>query len=307
MSAVAVQRRDRLDARAVGLMVFLCALWGLQQVTVKLAVLHGLPPVLQAGVRGLVASALVLAWTAWRDGSREAAALLRADRSLRAGLLLGAAFTAEFAILYPGLALTSASRGVLFLYTAPFFTALGAHLLLADDRLSRTKALGLLIAFGGVALAFADGLADAHGSLRGDALCLGGAMLWATSTLIIKRSPDLGSARPARVLLYQLGVSVPVLLAISVGLGEWRSLTWPEPIAWLCLFYQSVIVAFASYLAWFWLVLTYPASRLAPFTFLAPMFGVGFGALLLGEAIGLGLVAGLIAVAVGLRLLNARG
>ena len=77
--------------------------------------------------------------------------------------------------------------------------------------------------------------------------------------------------------------------------------------AWGSLLFQSAVVAFASYLAWFWMVLTYPASRLAPFTFLAPMFGVGFGGLLLGEPIGFALLAGLVAIAVGLRLLNARG
>lgn len=306
MSAVALQRRDRLDLRAIALMVGLCALWGLQQIAVKIAATHGLPPVLQGAARSAIAGTLVIAWTSLREGRSGAASLLRPDRSLLPGLAVGATFTAEFAILYPGLALTTASRGVLFLYTAPFFTALGAHLLLAGDRLNLTKAAGLLIAFAGVAVAFTDGLARGQGSLEGDALCLGGAMLWAASTILIKRSPALGRARAAKVLLYQLGVSVPVLVAISLLAGEWRDLA-PLPLAWLCLAYQSVIVAFASYLAWFWLVLTYPAGRLAPFTFLAPLFGIGFGGLLLGEPIGPALLLGLVAIALGLRLLNARG
>lgn len=305
MSAVAAQRRDRLDSRAVALMVLLCALWGLQQISVKVGAQQGLPPVLQAATRAAVASVLVLAWTAWRQGGPAARALLRPDRTLIPGLLVGASFTAEFAILYPGLALTSASRGVLFLYTAPFFTALGAHLLLPDDRLTGAKAAGLLVAFAGVALAFADGLGRV-GSLTGDLFCLAGAVLWAASTVLIKLSPALGRARPAKVLLYQLGVSVPALLALSAAIGEWHALPTPTPLAWLCLGYQSVVVAFASYLAWFWLVLTYPAGRLAPFTFLAPMFGIGFGGLLLGEPIGPALLVGLAAVAVGLRLLNRR-
>ncbi len=306
MSELAVQRRDRLDARAVALMIGLCALWGLQQVTVKIAATHGFPPMFQGCFRAVVASALVIAWTWWREGGRSAAALLRPDRSLRPGLLLGAAFTVEFAILYPGLVLTTASRGVLFLYTAPFMVALGAHLLLPDDRLTRVKALGLVVAFGGVAVAFSEGLLRGGGSLRGDLLCFAGAVFWAASTLIIKASPALGRTRAAKVLLYQLGVSIPVLLALGMVTGEWRG-PGPDGLAWLCLFYQSVIVAFASYLAWFWMILTYPASRLAPFTFLAPMFGVGFGGLLLGEPIGLALLAGLVAIAVGLRLLNGRG
>jgi drug/metabolite transporter (DMT)-like permease len=205
-------------------MVLLCALWGLQQVAVKVAVGGGLPPLLLGAFRSVVAAGLVVLWTGWRGGASEVRALLAADRSLIPGMTLGAIFTAEFAVLYPGLALTSASRGVLFLYTAPFFTALGAHVLLPGERLTRRTSLGLAIAFGGVAVAFADGLLKGQGSLAGDALCLLGALLWAVSTMRIKSSPDLGRARAAKVLLYQLGVSAPFLFALSAAVGEWHGL-----------------------------------------------------------------------------------
>lgn len=298
--------QPRLDGRAAALMVFLCALWGMQQVSVKVAVTGGMPPLLQGAIRSLIAFLLVIAWTGLREGPRGLALLLRVDRSLRPGLILGGLFSGEFAILYPGLALTTAARGVLFLYTAPFLTALAAHLLLPGERLTRMRGLGLAIAFGGVAIAFADGLFVGGGSLAGDTLCLTAALLWAASTIQIKRSPALGRARAAKVLLYQLGVSAPVLLVLSALVGEWRHPLAPSTLALLCLAYQSVIVAFASYLAWFWLVLRYPAGRLAPFTFLTPVFGIAFGGLLLGEPIGAALLAGAAAVAVGLRLLNRR-
>lgn len=307
MSAVAAQRRDRLDVGAVALMVALCAAWGLQQIAVKVAASHGLPPLTQAASRAAIASVLVVLWTIAREGRASAAVLWRRDSSLLPGLLLGLIFTGEFAILYPGLTLTSASRGVLFLYTAPFFTALGAHLLLPDDRLTTAKALGLAVAFSGVAAAFADGLARGQGSLRGDALCLGGAILWAASTLLIKCSPALGGTAPAKLLLYQIGLSAPALLALGLAAGECDNLQAPSLLAWLCLAYQAVVVAFASYLTWFWLVVRYPVGRLAPFTFLAPMFGIGFGGVLLDEKLGPALLVGLAAVAVGLRLLNGRG
>ena len=286
MSSVAVQRRDRLDARAVGLVLTLCALWGLQQITVKLVVSGGLPPVLQAAIRSAGASLLVVAWVALREGGGAARELLRPDRSLLPGLLLGVTFTGEFATYYPGLALTTASRGVLFLYTGPFFTAFGAHLLVPGDRLTPRKAIGLLIAFAGVAAAFADGFLRSTGSVSGDLLCLSAGVLWAASTMVIKRSSALGASSAAKVLLYQIGVSVPFLLGLSAAMGEWSHVATPTALAWACLAYQTAIVAFASYLVWFWMVLTYSATRLSPFSAMTPVFGVGFGSLLLGETVG---------------------
>ena len=65
-----------------------------------------------------------------------------------------------------------------------------------------------------------------------------------------------------------------------------------------------VIVTFASYLLWFWLVRHYPATRLASFTLLTPVFGLLLGALLLGEPITARLVIALAAVAGGIVLVN---
>jgi drug/metabolite transporter (DMT)-like permease len=300
-----MQRRDHVDARAVALLVLLCATWGLQQVAVKVAVTGGLPPVLQAGIRSLVAGALVCGWIGLRQGSAALFALFRRDAALRPGLIIALLFACEFLLLFPGLQLTTASRGVLFLYTAPFFTALGAHLFLPAERLRPRQALGLLVAFLGVAIAFAGGLGQG-GSLRGDLLCLGGAVMWGATTVVVKANPSLARTSPARVLLLQLLGSAPVLLLASWLLGEMHA--WPQAtaLAWGGLFYQTAIVAFASYLAWFWLVLVYPATRIAGFTFLTPLFGILAGAVLLHEHASLALLAGVVAIAIGLRLVNSR-
>ena len=69
-------------------------------------------------------------------------------------------------------------------------------------------------------------------------------------------------------------------------------------------FYQTVIVAFASYIAWFWLVKHYPPSRLAAFSFLTPVFGVACGAVLLGEQVSAALIAALVLIAGGIVLVN---
>ena len=94
-----------------------------------------------------------------------------------------------------------------------------------------------------------------------------------------------------------------VLPCVSLALGE-PGVIALTPLVLASLAYQTVLVAFASYLAWFWLVKTYPAGRLAAFSFLTPLFGVLAGALLLSEHIGSALAAALLLVALGIWLVN---
>ena len=182
--------------------------------------------------------------------------------------------------------LTTASRAVVFLYGAPFFVALGAHYLLPDDRLTPAKAAGLAVAFGGLVLAFAEGLRQPTGedALLGDALCLLGGALWAATTVLVKGS-RLRGAPPVLTLQYQLVVSAPLLLLASPLLGEATAVSL-TPVVALAFLYQAVGVAFISYTAWFWLVSRHSASRLAAFSVLTPIFGVLAGAALLGDRLG---------------------
>ena len=289
----------RIGPAVVALIVLLCAMWGLQQVTVKLAIVGGWPPIQLAAARSAIALACLVAWVAARTGA--VTSLVPPRRVVWMALLIGACFAGEFITLYPGLRLTTASRGVVFLYTAPFFTAAGAHYFVGE-RLGARQVAGLAVAFGGVAFALAGGLAGDGGSLRGDALCGLAAVMWASTTVLVKAVPGLRDAGAAAVLTWQLAGSIPVLLLFALLAGE----AWPTPTtaAWGYLLYQSVGVAFASYLAWFWLILRYPAGRVSGFTFLTPVFGIAAGALIQGDAVGVGLGVGVAAIAVGLRLLN---
>lgn len=292
------------DAWAMALLVFLCLVWGAQQITVKIAIAQGIPPIQLAAMRSAIAAICVTAWIGLRDGPAALPATFRRDATLRPGLLIAAVFGTEFMALNLGLRLTTASRGVLFLYTAPFFVAIGAHWFLPGERLRLWPVLGMALAFCGVGLAFIDGLSRPGGSVAGDALCTLAAALWAATTIVIKASPALTRAPASRVLLYQLAGSVPLLLAGSVARGEpW---VWPHAssLAWTALLYQSVVVSFASYLVWFWLVQHYPANRISAFTFLTPVFSIVAGAVVLHEPVGWPLVGGVAAVAAGLTLLN---
>ncbi len=293
--------RRPLDGTAIGLMVVLCLCWGLQQVAIKVAV-HDVGPVMQAGVRSAIASVLVLAFALWR-GTR----LTLRDGTLPGGLAAGTLFGIEFLCIFIGLGHTTASRMAVFLYTAPIFTALGLHAFVPGEHLRPRQWLGIGVAFAGMVLAFADGMlhpAAGPSTSLGDALGVLAGVLWSATTLVVRAS-RLGEAPAAKTLLYQLAVSAVLLLAMAAGTGQaWTANLTPTALASLA--YQSVLIAFASYLVWFWLLRRYLASRLSVFSFLTPMFGVAFGVLLLHDPVGLRFALAAALVLSGILLVNLR-
>jgi len=287
--------RKPLDAGAYSLMVLLTALWGFQQVTIKV-IAGDVSLVAQAAIRSIVATALVLAWAKARG-----IPLFERDGTLKAGLLAGLLFAVEFVFIYGGLAYTNASRMVVFIYLTPVLTALGLHFVVPSERLHARQWLGVLVAFAGLALAFFN---TGKSTWLGDLCGVLAACFWAATTVLI-RATRLAQASATKTLFYQLGVSAALLPAFSILLGE-KGIVALTPLAIASLAYQGVIVAFASYLAWFWLLGRYLAARLSVFSFLAPMFGVLFGVLLLGEPLSpqFAVAAGL--VALGIVLVNLR-
>lgn len=293
------ERRTHLDALASGCMVVLCTLWGLQQVAIKVAN-TGISPILQGGLRSAGAVALLWGWSALR-GQR----LFVRDGALGPGIAAGLLFAAEFLLIYVGLSYTNASRGVLILYAAPFWTAIGLHLTVPGERLTRIQGVGLACAFVGVAVAFTDALRlPTWHELAGDLMILLAGMLWAATTVTI-RATALIRVPAAKTLFYQLGISALVLPLASLAAGEPGVVALTPTVAGSLLF-QTVVVAFASYLTWFWLITRYPAARLSAFSFLTPLFGVLAGGLLLSEPITPALVAALVLVAAGINLVNRR-
>jgi drug/metabolite transporter (DMT)-like permease len=298
--AASGDRKAQLDTLAVVLLVGCCAIWGLGQVAAKVS-LTEIPPLMQAAVRSVGALALLALWSAWRG-----LPLWRADGTGRAGWLAGLLFAAEFACIFVGLQYTTASRMVVFLYMSPFVVALGMPFIARHERLHPPQLLGLVVAFAGVVWAFAEGLsatsADRPLQWLGDALVFAAAVFWALTTLVL-RAGSLASAAPEKALMYQLAVSAGALALASVAAGE----AWPAVLTGRSLWplaFQTVIVTFASYLVWFWLIRHYPATLLSTFTLLTPVFGLVAGAALLAEPITLRLVVALVAVCAGLYLVS---
>ncbi|MEO8155083.1 MAG: DMT family transporter [Rhizobacter sp.] len=293
------ERKSHLDTVAVASLIACSFLWGLNQVAAK-AVMGEVPPLIQATVRSFGGVALVLLWARLRG-----IALFQRDGTLQGGLLAGVLFASEFACIFIGLQYTTASRMIVFIYVAPFIVAIGMPFIAHSERLSALQTGGLVLAFAGVASAFAEGFTQpAIGPQQwiGDALGVLAAMLWAATTLSI-RGTRLSTASAEKTLAYQLGVS-----GVLLGLGSlWHGDTWPHSWSILAvgsLAFQTVVVVFASYLLWFWLVRHYPATRLAAFTLLTPLFGLLMGVMLLSEPVTVRLLLALAGVVVGMTLVN---
>lgn len=284
-----------LDPFACGLMLLLCIVWGFQQVSIKL-VEQDVAPVLQLAIRSGIAALVLGAITLWREGRGAFG-----DGTLLPGLGVGLLFTLEFFFISEGLVRTSASHIAVFLYTAPIFAALGLHLILPEERLSPIQWLGVLVAFGGIALAFLGKPGNAAGSLFGDALGICAAIAWGATTVLIRGS-CLSEAAPVKTLFYQLGVAGVVLLAVAAATGRLGLV--PSDRALLSLGFQVVVVALISYLGWFWLLRRYLASRLSMLSFMTPLFGVGFGVLVLGEPLDSSFIFGGLLVLGGLLLVT---
>jgi drug/metabolite transporter (DMT)-like permease len=285
-----------LSPRAVALMLMLCLSWGFNQIAVKLA-LPDIPPLLQGTIRSIVALAVLLLIARFRGVK-----IFNHDGTLHAGLLVGVLFGLEFVLIYRGLLFTSASRAVVFLYTAPFFVALGSYRLLGE-RLRVSQWAGLGLSFAGVALAIGLPQADVDaGVLWGDLLIVGGGALWAATTVMVKAT-KLRYAAPEKALIYQVAVSIPILALAAFLSGETLTRV-PGPLTIFVMAYQAIWVVGLTFLLWFSLVKTYSASKLSAFSFITPLFGVVASYFILHDTLTPVFGAAALLVIAGLYLVN---
>lgn len=290
-------KRQSLDLLAVSVLIVLSLSWGVNQVAIKLT-LSAVPPGLQAGIRSIGAALLLLLWMLIRRQP-----ILEKDGTLWWGIAAGTLFSGEFLLAYWGLKFTHASRAVIFFYMSPFVVAIGAQLFIPSEHLNRLQVAGLCCAFAGIVVAFGESFSlPTHRMLIGDSMLVVAAVLWGATTVLIKASP-LADINPAKTLLYQLVVSAVLLPLGSLVMGE-QSIASLNPLIICLLLYQVVWVAFITFLAWFWLIHHYPASRIASFTFLTPLFGVLAGIVLLKEPMTGHLLVALVLVGTGIYLVN---
>ncbi|MGA4985273.1 EamA family transporter [Streptomyces cellulosae] len=256
----------------VFLAVLVAAVWGVNFTVIEVGLDH-FPPLLFSALRFLVAAlpAVFLvgppkvAWK-WIVG---------------VGLALG---VAKFGLLFIGMdAGMPGGLSSLVLQIQAVFTALFAVVLLGE-RPTRVRVAGMAVALAGIGVAAVD--EGASGPLTGFALVVAAAACWGVSNILTRK------ASPPDALNFMIWVStVPVLplLALSLLLEGWsadlealRSLDWPGAGTVLYVAWGATVFGFG---AWGWLLHRHPASTVAPFSLLVPVFGMTSAALFLGESI----------------------
>ncbi|MGB0844259.1 MAG: DMT family transporter [Alphaproteobacteria bacterium] len=293
-----MERKDSLDTLGILFLIWFSAMLGLNQVLVKL-VNETLQPVFQAGLRSALAFIPVFAWALYRRKK-----LSITDGTLGVGIFLGFLFGCEFILLFYSVEYTTVSRVSIFFYTMPIWLAIVAHFVLPNEKLSLIRSIGLALAIGGIVLALSDKTPDPNHTkgMIGDLMALSASFLWLGIALMARKS-SIQKCSAEMAMLYQLGVSAILLLPLAFMIGD--LVVGPMTAKFFSIYFVQifVIVAF-GFLVWFWILTIYPASDMAAFSFLSPVFGVIFGWLFLNESISARTLIALILVAFGIYFVN---
>jgi drug/metabolite transporter (DMT)-like permease len=271
--------------------------WGFQQVALKGVSAH-VAPVMQLAIRFGGASVFFGVWVFIREGR-----LAFSDGTLPSGLLLGLLFSLEFLLMGQALLHTTAAHSAVFLYTAPIFTALGLQFL-PEEHLTRLQWTGIGVAFFGIVVAFL-GFSErpAVELITGDLLALLAGAVWGLSNVVLRRG-RVSRAATAKTVLYQVATAAVLLGVFATATAQTRIVLSTMTI--LSLAFQTLVIAISSYLVWFWLLRFYLTSRLMLLSLLTPLFGVAFGAALLGDPIELRFSLGALLVLTGVLIVNLR-
>ena len=288
-------RNEDPSGKTVALMLLIVFFMGGGAFAVKLG-LQGFPPLIMAFFQCLLGLVVVAGLGFYFGMSMR----LRFEEVPRL-LVLAALYILRMIALNVGTQLTTASRATIFFSLYPLFTVLFGHFYLPDQRLSVTKILGMLIAFGGTFIAVAPDLQGGGETLIGDLIVILAACFIALRIIFAK--VFVQDIYPYRLLAWMLGLSMPCFLGLSYLFEQGQPIKWTLA-SMVGLIYQGWIFTGFCLLGWIWLLRTYKANKLVVFSFLMPISGVLFSYLFLGDKLTFDLLAGTGLVAMGIYLVN---
>ena len=290
-------RKDHLDSFGVIALIGFSALLGVNHVVIKI-VNTGIQPIFFCGLRSLIAVFFIVAWMIHKK-----VPILLNIKDAKLGIAAGLIFAGEFLCLFIALDYTSVIRNSIIYYSMPVWLTLMAHFFLPNEKITKIKIVGLLIAFGGVcwAILVRDNGESAAGSLIGDLFALAGSIGWAL-IILMARGTGFSKFSPEMQLLWMVLISGPVLLLIAPFFGD--LIRDFQTFHLLGLAFQSIVVVAGGFIFWLWLLSVYPASGVASFAFLSPIFGIACGWIFLKETLDLSIIGSGLMVIVGIYLIN---
>ena len=184
-----------------------------------------------------------------------------------------------------GLHYTSVSHSAVIVGMGPIYTLILA-VLLRLERATWHKAVGMAIAFTGIAVLASEGGLSTHSpSLLGDAITMTGSIGFATYAVLGKRVASEYDALTMTAYSHFAGALVVLPLALYQAWvlgaeGNWRAVPW-QP--WAAILYMGLFGSAVAYLLYYWLLRYLEASQLGAFTYLLPVLASILGILALGE------------------------
>jgi drug/metabolite transporter (DMT)-like permease len=295
-----LEKKEKIDTFGAVALVGLSALLGLNHVVIKI-VNTGLNPIFFAGLRSLLAFFFLIIFLKLTNKKIEFT-----KDTMGISFLAGVVFALEFLFLFLALDFTSVTRNSILYYSMPIWVTVFGHFFLPNEKLNFFKSVGLISAFAGVSLAISnnkDTFSIYNWQLVGDLFAIASAILWAV-IIYLAKGTNFKNVPPEMQLVWMVMVSAPILLLASLFFGD---LVRDFQIIHLWgLLFQSIVVVAGGFLFWLWLISIYPASGVASFSFLSPIFTILFGWLLLNESVNLIFIIAAILVIFGLICINKR-
>ena len=188
--------------------------------------------------------------------------------------------------------------------TVPLFAIVLAALVLADEPITVNRLIGLVVGFIGVVVLTSPGLTEGFGgSLPGQLALIGASISYAAAGVYARRTvrgvPALTSA------FLEVGFAFLITLVLAAAFGSpWMSRVEPEAVfsvAWL-----GLIGSGLAFLAFFYLLERWGATRTALVAYLLPVVGIILGVLVLQETLSLPMLVGTALIIGGIALANSR-
>ena len=293
-----MQKKAKIDAFGAIALISFSLLLGINHVVIKI-VNVGLNPIFFAGIRSFIAFIFIIIWMRLVNKP-----IVFKRENIKISFIAGVIFALEFLFLFLALDFTTVSRNSIIYYSMPLWLTILLFFTKNNEKISLLKLVGLILAFIGVVISITNFKIDLilnSQNLIGDILAFLAALFWAILIIIAKNS-SFSKVSPEMQLLWMVMVSGPILTIFSLFIED--------PIRnfqlihiWGILF-QSIIVVAGGFLFWLWLLSKYPASGVASFSFLTPIFTIFFGWLILSEVLTIDFLIAAFLVISGLILIN---
>ncbi|KAA8747065.1 DMT family transporter [Paenibacillus sp. UASWS1643] len=279
----------------------MCLIFGTTFLAIKIGVEAGMPPFLSAGLRFVIAGALMFAWM-WMKGKVSWSLLFRKEMLLTgAGLTFG-----TFATLYWAEQHVSSGVGAILSATGPLMIMLMQTALLRQKTSARMM-VGCLVGFTGVVLVVLPGVSLGAGSLFmwGCIAVLVGEVCYSAGALYSKKViHQFKEASPVAINAVQMMYGGLLLTLLSAGTESWNmsALDWVPAIS--SVIYLTVIGSMVGHSLFYWIMSRTNPLFPATWLYISPPIAVGLGAFVYGEHVSWVTWIGVVLVVSGLLAMN---